>query len=658
MPEANETARRCQRKAGVGDGSTLSQYRAFRFVWSVLEAPDRWRFVGKLFSGLAIGLLCVIPPLLVRMLLDSVLPRRDASGLVEVVAIGAIVYLLLAVAGVADQWLQSQITEGLGLALRKRFFDKTLRLPFAFFVHSRSGSLASRLTVDVRTAQRIVQNGGSVATSAVGFAMTFGIMVWLSPRVSLLVLVIVPFVVVADRWFAARIAAQSERQLGANAAMTSFVVERVNAGGALFIRTSGDPFSEAAGFAERSRAVWDYGIRSAVLNRAYYGVLAITTGFGILAVLYAGGSQAISGELQLGTLVALAQYAGQSYQPVTHIARSRMQILNASVAISRIKDFLDTPEQARSTRPTAQPFPATDGHSGPAPDIEFHAVWFRYPDVQTTSGTDGDVLPAITPGITPWILRGVSFRVQAGEKIAIVGESGAGKTSIGYLLAGLFRANEGTIRLGGVDLTTMPPPSLRRCVGLVTQEAFLFSGTLIENIRHGRAQATDEDVIEACEVAGIHETVEALPRGYQTVVGERGYRLSGGQKQRVSLARALLCRCPIILLDEATSHLDAGMDERIQCDLMRDMPGRILIVIAHRLSTISHADQIFVLSDGAIIERGRHEDLTAADGYYASLFRIQQRQVGRTSRPATWEYTEERSTYDRAIPGSGRGAGT
>ncbi|GHF66557.1 ATP-binding cassette subfamily B protein [Amycolatopsis bartoniae] len=602
-----------------GEGS-FTQYQAFRFAWSVLSTTDRWRFVGKQLSGVALGLLGAVPPLLVRMLLDSVLPGRDFRDLALVVGLGALVYLLLAVAGVADQWLQSRITEGLGLALRERFFAKTLRLPFAFFVHSRSGSLASRLTVDIRTAQRILQSSGSAGASVIGFAVTLGIMLWLSPVISLVVLAVMPFVVLADRWFAPRIAEQSRRQLGANAQLTSFVVERLNAGGALFIRTSGEPAREAAAFGRRSHAVWRYGIRAAVLSRAYYGILAISSGLGILAVLYLGGRQAIQGQLQLGTLVALAQYAGQSYQPVTRLARTRMQILGSAVALGRLKAYFETPE----TVPGAGPAPGTRERADERAVVELDRVWFRYPEVRPGDG-DGDLLPVITGGCTPWILRDVSLRARPGDRIAIVGESGAGKTSIGYLLAGLFRPIGGTVRLFGADLADLPPVLVRGRVGLVSQEAFLFSGSIVDNIRHGRPDASADEVARACAAAGIDETIAELPQGYRTIVGERGFRLSGGQKQRISLARALLCGADVVVLDEATSHLDAVMDERIQRDLLAAKPGRVLVVVAHRLSTVMKADEILVLRDGRFVERGRHDELTARDGYYAALFRTQRR---------------------------------
>jgi ATP-binding cassette subfamily B protein len=616
---------RRQRPREAGGGKTAdplaSRYQAFRFAWSVFPRRDRPLLAWKLLSEISLSLLAAVPPLLVRELLDRVLPARDVAALTVLVLAGAVVYALLAVAGVADQWLQSRIGEGLGLALRSRFFAKVVGLPFAFFVHSRSGSLVSRLTVDVRVAQGILQSSGSVFSSGMTFVVTLGIMAWLSPLVTLVTLAVLPLVVVVDRGFSRRIAAQSRRKLATYSVMTSYAAERTNAGGALLIRTAGDPEDELTGFAQRSGDVWRAGIRSAVLSRSYYGVLAIFAAFGILAVLYLGGRLAIAGSLRLGTLVALTQYASRSYQPVTSIARTRMRILDAAVALNRIRQFLDAP--------VAPPPPVTAGADRtPAPEVELDDVWFRYPEVRVVPGSDADTLPVVTDGATPWILRGVSFRAGPGTKTAIVGESGAGKTSIGYLLAGLFGATRGTVRLGGSDIADLSAGSVRQGVGLVTQEAFLFSGTLAENVRYGRRDASDAEVVEACRTAGIHETVEALPDGYQTVVGERGYRLSGGQKQRISLARALLCRCPVIVLDEATSHLDTGMDERIQRDLCRDLPDRVLIVMAHRLSTVVDADQILVLRDGVLVERGRHDDLAGAGGHYAALFRTWQAGAG------------------------------
>lgn len=610
----------------MADDALTSRYRAFRFGWSVLPATERRLMLGKVASGIALGLLGTVPPLLIRTLLDTVLPRRDGIALAELTVAGLGLYLVLALAGVVDQWLQARVTEGLGRALRDRFFAKVLDLPFAFFVHSRSGQLLSRLTVDVRTAQGVLRNGGSVATSVVTFAATLSVMLWLSRTVTLLALAVLPVVVLADRRFSARIAAQSKRKLSSYASLTAYTAERTNPGGALLVRAAGERAAEVAGFGERSATVWRTAIRGAVLGRAYSGVLAVCAGIGVLTVLYVGGRLALEGTLQLGSLVALAQYSSRAYRPVVGIAGTRMRILDAAVALNRIRVFVESDSDDER--------PALPGAAPASAEVVFDDVWFRYPvlrtDVPGAGEVGDDVLPVLVPDVSPWILRGVSFRAAPGTKLAVVGESGAGKSTIAYLLAGLFRADRGTVSIGGVDVRELPAAALRRGVGLVTQEAYLFSGTIADNVRYGRPDATDEQVVAACRTAGVDADIEALPDGYATIVGERGYRLSGGQKQRVSLARALLCDCPVVVLDEATSHLEAERDGSIQHDLLRELPDRVLIVAAHRLSSVVDADEIIVLADGRICERGRHTELDGANGRYAHLFRAQTQPMERS----------------------------
>lgn len=600
--------------------SPSGRLAAVHFGWSVLPAADR-RLVGaKVASSLTIALLGIVPPLLVRSLLDTVLPGRDAAALARVVLLGVAVYGLLALTEVADQWLESRVTEGLGLALRERFFGRIVELPFGFFVHGRSGDLLSRMTVDVRVAQGLLRDSGLAVTTVTTFAATLGVMLWLSPTVTVWALLVVAPIAVADRVLSPRMARQAGRTLAAYATMSAHAVERANAGGALVVRTLSDPVTETASFRGPSTAVWRSAIRSAVLGRCYSGVLTVSAGVGVLAVLFVGGRLAMAQQLQVGTLVALTQYATRCYQPVAGMAGLRTRVLNAAVALQRVRAVIDHPDAPVPRVLTASP---TAGI--PAPGLTVDDVWFRYPAV---SAPDPDALPPLRDGAGPWALRGVGFRVAPGRKLAVVGESGVGKTTLGYLLAGLFRPDRGRIILDGVDLGAIPAAQLRRRVGLVTQDAYLFGGTLVDNIRYGRPDAPLHEVVAACRAAGIHDDVVALPDGYATVIGERGQRLSGGQRQRVALARTLLCDCPVVVLDEATSHLEADRDDDVQRALTAGRADRVVIVIAHRLSSVVDADEIVVLGDGEIVERGRHAELTEADGRYAALFRSQRQLVG------------------------------
>jgi ATP-binding cassette subfamily B protein len=336
-------------------------------------------------------------------------------------------------------------------------------------------------------------------------------------------------------------------------------------------------------------------------------------------VLYLGGRLAIADQLQLGTLVALTQYATRSYQPITGIASTRMRILNSAVALDRVREFVDSEVGC-----PAPMFASTQASAARSElDVVLDNVWFRYPVMRVADDANTDALPALIEETAPWTLRGISFHAQPGSKLAIVGESGAGKTTIAYLLAGLFRPDRGTVIIGGTKINDLSPAALRKGVGLITPDAFLFSGSVMANVRYARPEATEYEIFEACRAAGAHDDIQSLPEKYQTILGERGYRISGGQKQRIALARTLLCGCPVVVLDEATSHIESERDEAIQRALMESAPDRVLIVVAHRLSTVVDADEILVLADGEIVERGRHSDLEAANGRYKALFRSQ-----------------------------------
>jgi ATP-binding cassette, subfamily B, bacterial len=603
--------------------STTGRLSAVLFGWSLLPATERGLVGAKVVSSLFIALLSIVPPLLVRGLVDSVLPERDASALARLVLLGIAVYGLLALAEVVDQWIESRITEGLGLALRERFFARIVDLPFGFFVRGRSGDLLSRMTVDVRVAQSLLRDAALAATTVTTFVATLAVMLWLSTAVTLWAMLIIVPIVLAERALSPRMTRQARRTLAAYSTMSAHTVERANPAGALVVRTLSEPGAEAATFNGPSTDAWREAIRGAVLGRCYTGVLTVSGGIGVLVVLYVGGRLAMAEQLQIGTLVALTQYAHRCYQPVAGMAGVRMRILNAAVALNRVRAVVDYPDAAAG-RPRA----ISAGARTPASGLTVENVWFRYPTLSSRDADPPDAVPVLADGTGPWALRGVSFRVAPGRKLAVVGESGVGKTTIGYLLAGLFRPDQGRIDLDGVDHDSVPEAELRTRVGLVTQDAYLFSGSLIDNVRYGCPDATVDEAVAACRAAGIHDDIQSLPDGYRTVLGEHGQRLSGGQRQRIALARTLLRDCRVVVLDEATSHLEADRDDGIQRELMAGRADRAVIVIAHRLSSVVDADEIVVLSDGEIVERGRHAELAGAGGRYAVLFRSQQQFVG------------------------------
>jgi ATP-binding cassette, subfamily B, bacterial len=577
--------------------------------------------LGLQLAGLAAtAVMGILPPLVLKALIDRAVAHRLSTGGVNLLVLAAVgIAVAMTGLGLLNRYLGSRIGEGLIYDLRVALFRHVQRMPLAFFTYTQTGSLLSRLSNDVLGAQQAVGTLSTVTSDLFTLVTTLAAMLLLSWKVTLLALLVVPGFVALDRRMAKRLATLSRQRMAFNADMSSTMAERLNVAGALLVKLFGRPRSEAEEFSQRAAAVRESGVRLAVQSRLYYGSLATVGAVGTAAVYWIGGRGLINGSLKVGTLTALAAYVSRLYSPLTDLASARVDLLTALVSFERVFEVLDT-QPAVDDLPGASPLPTpVTGR------IDVEDVWFRYPSPATVSieSLEGDGVRERRDQPSEPVLRGVSFSAEPGTVVALVGPSGAGKTTLSSLIPRLYDVTSGSVRIDGHDVRDLTLESVMSAVGVVSQDPHLFHDSVAVNLRYARPGATDEEIVAACRAARIHDVIDALPDGYDTVVGERGYRLSGGEKQRLSIARLLLKAPAIVVLDEATSHLDSENEALIQQALSVALAGRTAVVIAHRLSTIAAADQILVLDGGRIVERGRHADLLRAAGLYAELFETQ-----------------------------------
>ncbi|HVQ75224.1 MAG TPA: ABC transporter ATP-binding protein [Candidatus Binatia bacterium] len=598
-------------------------------IWGFARAY-RGHLVAYLVTIVLAALVGTLPPLVFKALIDNALPPgHHDPGLVNWLFLTAVA-LAVAITGLnlVNRWLASRIGEGLIYDLRVALYDHVQRMPIAFFTRTQTGSLMSRLSNDVLGAQQTVGTTASVTSDLFTLLFTLGVMLALSWKVTLLSLLVIPSFVLLDRCLAPRLAALSRRRMAINADMSSTLTERFGVSGALLVKLFGRPAVEAEEFSSRAARVRDSGIELAVMSRVYYGTLALGGALGTAAVYWLGGHAVIDGSIQIGTLTALVAYVARLYSPLTDLASARIGLLTALVSFDRVFEVLDAPRTITDT-PGAVPLDA----GGPVVGrIEVDEVWFRYPAPSAVSvaslEADGGPAEGLSADPSDLILRGVSFVAEPGQMVALVGPSGAGKTTLTSLIPRLYDVTSGAVRIDGRDIRGVTLQSLADAIGLVSQDPHLFHDTVAANLRYARPAATDAEVVQACQAARIHDVITALPDGYETMVGERGHRMSGGEKQRLAIARVLLKRPAIVVLDEATAHLDSENESQIQDALATALAGRTAIVIAHRLSTVATADQILVLDRGEIVERGRHDELLAAGGLYQDLYETQYAGVG------------------------------
>ncbi|WP_374557167.1 ABC transporter ATP-binding protein [Micromonospora sp. RHAY321] len=579
--------------------------------------PHRTLIMRFLLLSVVTAVLTVAAPVLAGRVVDAIVDGADSGIVIRLAVLIAVIALAEAGLGLVTRFLSASIGEGLIVQLRTAVFDHVQRMPVAFFTRTRTGALVSRLNNDVIGAQRAFSDTlSSVVGNAVTLILTLAVMLSFSWQITLLALVLLPIFVLPARRMGSRLAQLQREAAEHNAAMSTRMTERFSAPGATLVKLYGRPAEESAEFAARARRVRDIGIRAAMLQWVFITALTVVGSLALALVYGLGGLYALRGSLDAGTVVALALLLSRLYAPLTSLASARVEVMSALVSFERVFEVLDL-KPLILDRADAQPLP-----DGPVA-VEFDAVRFGYPSADKVSlASLEDVAKLDTRGGEE-VLHGVSFRAEAGQMVALVGSSGAGKSTIAQLVPRLYDVEDGAVKLADVDVRDLSAESIRSALGVVTQDGHLFHESIRANLAFARPDATEDEMWDVLRRARLDALVRALPDGLDTIVGERGYRLSGGERQRLTIARLLLARPRVVILDEATAHLDSTSEAAVQDALAEALAGRTSVVIAHRLSTIRAADQILVIEDGRVVERGRHTDLLAAGGRYQELYRTQ-----------------------------------
>ncbi|MEU5039996.1 ABC transporter ATP-binding protein [Streptomyces griseorubiginosus] len=579
--------------------------------------PHRTRIARFVLLGVATALLAVATPVLAGKVVDAIVSGDDEGEVVRLALLIALIAVAEAALGILARRLSASLGEGLILDLRTAVFDHVQRMPVAFFTRTRTGALVSRLNNDVIGAQRAFSNTLSgVVSNLVTLLLTLVVMLTLSWQITLLALALLPVFVIPARRMGSRMARMQREAATLNAAMGTRMTERFSAPGATLVKLFGRPEQESVEFAARARQVADIGVRTATAQSVFITALTLVSALALALVYGLGGWFALRGTLEPGAVVSLALLLTRMYAPLTALAGARVEVMSALVSFERVFEVLDL-KPLIEDKPDARTVP-----EGPVA-VEFEDVRFGYPSADKVSLASLEEVASLDTRGGAEVLHGISFRAEPGQTVALVGSSGAGKSTVAQLLPRLYDVDEGAVRIGGVDVRDLTAGSLRATLGMVTQDGHLFHDTVRANLLLARPEATEDELWDALRRSRLDALVRSLPDGLDTVVGERGYRLSGGERQRMTIARLLLARQRVVILDEATAHLDNTSEAAVQEALTEALEGRTAIVIAHRLSTVRAADQILVVEDGHIAERGTHETLLALDGRYAELYRTQ-----------------------------------
>jgi ATP-binding cassette subfamily B protein len=587
--------------------------RMFRFA-----RPYRKILVGFLVLVTVEAFIGIINPLIFRSIINSLTgPHPDKNLIIKLSIVAALVALVDTLLSIGIRYVSASVGEGLIYDMRSQVFAHIQKMPIAFFTRTQTGALISRLNNDVIGAQQAFTDTlSSVVSNLISVALVLVVMFLLSWQITLISLVILPIFVVPAKRVGRRLSTITRESYGINAEMNNTMNERFNVSGALLVKLFGRPVQEREAFESKAGRVRDIGVTQAMYARFFIAALSLTAALATAVVYGYGGVQAIDGALSVGTVVALAAYLTRLYGPLTALSNVQIDVMTALVSFDRVFEVLDLPPMIVDS-PDARPVP-----TGPA-TVEFDHVDFRYPSAEEVSLASLESVAVLDTTVSSQVLFDVSFTVPSGQLVALVGPSGAGKTTISQLLPRLYDVQSGAVRINGLDIRGATLDSLAATVGVVTQDAHLFHDTIRGNLLYARPDATEGELASALVGAQIATMVDSLPDGLDTVVGDRGYRLSGGEKQRLAIARLLLKAPEIVVLDEATAHLDSESEAAVQMALATALKGRTSLVIAHRLSTVREADQILVLEQGRIVERGRHEDLLVSGGIYAELYRIQ-----------------------------------
>jgi len=597
-----------------GDSAAVKGRRlersALRRVWTFAR-PYRVSIFGFLTAILLAAVLGLVPPFVFRAIIDDAIPQADRSLIwwLASLAIGAAIFD--AVLAIAQRWFSARIGEGLIYDLRVALFDKVQQMPVAFFTRTQTGSLISRLNNDVVGAQSAVTSTlGSVVSNVVVLITTLAAMLALEWRLTMLSLIVLPVFIIPAKRVGQRLQDIAREQMTLNAQMNTQMTERFNVSGALLVKLFGRHEREVNAFSGRASRVRDIGILSALYGRVFFVALGLVGALGAVAVYGIGAQLVVSGAITSGTLVALATLVARVYQPLTGLTNARVDLLTSFVSFERVFEVLDAPVSIVD-RPGAIDLVNPQGR------IEFEHVSFRYPPAASVSVASLEAPGAPLSDPDTDVLRDITLTIEPGETVAIVGASGSGKSTLASLIPRLYDVTSGAVRIDGHDVRDLTGITLRAAIGVVSQDPHLFHESMESNLRYAKPDATPEELMDACRAARIHDAIAALPDGYATVVGERGYRLSGGEKQRLAIARLLLKNPAVMILDEATSHLDNENEALVQDALDDALKGRTALVIAHRLSTIRDAHRIVVIDDGRIVEQGTHDELMARHGAYS-----------------------------------------